>query len=653
MNTAAALAIFAAAVNVMTGIVAWFIRRAPDWHAARVASGIAFGAGLYNVCSLLLTLDGLDPAVYLGAARAAYVLAALVCAGWVVLAHLSAGASVPQWSRAVRGFVLGALGVTVALAVTGIHLRPTISVIEIPWAGVRYHYAVTTPIGDLYGVLILGLLATAGWRMIVRIRAGEKALTAYVVGFGVFVVCATDEVLVANRVITFLSLADVGFVAAVVPLTIQMVRRLIADGTRLSELTRRLEGDVENRTQERDDARAALVESERLATLGRLAAGVGHEINNPLTYLQFALSEIEDGVTGPALTPDVTTAIGHAREGVARIQKVVEGLRTYSQSGDARVSLDVSEVVRAALRIAGPRVRQHAEVRLQLDRSPAVWGSEPQLVQAIVNLLVNAGQAIDVGGRRGVITVSVGATPDGWAFMSVSDDGPGIAAEQRARLFEPYYTTNASRGGRGLGLFITRGIVDGHGGRLDVQSTSGHGATFVITLPAALEAPVARVAAMAPVAPVALPVELPSAGAPPAPAHRPDVPAAPRGALLLVDDDDLVRAVLCSALQKCWHVTAVAGAREALDALETARFDAIVCDLMMPGMSGIEFDEQLAERWPTLRACTLYLTGGAVNPSAEQFLARAEVRHLMKPVSGSVLNATLAELVRPGTAARR
>lgn len=621
MNLAALVAAAAATVNVVTALIAAYVSRAPGWRAARVIVAVAATAGLYNLTSLWLMREGMSDGAYQVGGRVAYLVATLNAVAWVWFAYAPRQGTRPEWPVAVRRVSGASVLVSVLLALTGWHLQPTVSIIDVPWAHVRYHYPLTTVLGDVYGLVPLGLLLLALSRLIVRMRTGEPELGISVAGFAAFFLCAVDEFLVANRFVTFLSLADVGFVGVVVPLTIQLVHRVVEDARRLDALSTQLEHEVRIRTSERDAARDALIESERLAALGRLAGGVGHEINNPLTYMFFALDEIEQGVQGRRTPADTATALAQAREGASRIQKVVEGLRSYSRNQGAPTRIELRAIVEAALRVAGPRLRHVARLDTSHAPCPPVLGDEPKLVQAAVNLLVNAGQAVEDLAGRGVITVRTGTTSRGDAFLSVSDNGAGIAREHLERLWEPYFTTRVERGGLGLGLFVTRGVADAHDGHVDVASEPGVATTFTLRLPG--------VRADAP-APGPATSALASA-------------AAPLGTLLLVDDDPLVRSSLARSLRRWWRVVAVESGQAALEALDHQRFDAVACDLQMPGLSGIHVADLLARQRPDVLARTVFLTGGAMTREAEAFLARPDITYVEKPVDVSRLNDALGQ----------
>jgi signal transduction histidine kinase/ActR/RegA family two-component response regulator len=665
VNLAVLIPFWAATITLTSGIVHVAFWRAPGWRVARASAAITLSAALYCSSAVPFGVDGLPVGVYLAVARLTYVAAFLHAIAWIVFAFGGPDGLVSAMPAFIRRLCAALLVVVAVVTATGVHLRHEVTTVDVAWAGVRYHYPVATPLGDGFGLIFPALMLIVFGRLVLRFRAGERELRWHIGGFAVLLGCATDEVLVANRVIVFLSMADFGIVAVVVPLTITMIRRLIADARRLADASVALEGEVRQRTEERDRAEGALVESERLAALGRLAAGVGHEVNNPLTYMQLALDDVRQYVAANDAPDSVREAIANAEDGARRIQKVVEGLRSYSRRQDAFELLDLREVARAAMKVAWPRLRHVAAVDTALGDVPLVMGDEPSLVQATVNLLTNAAQALTDSSRTGFqpvsaapprIVIRTGTAPDGSALLSVIDNGPGIPAELVTRISEPYFTTRSNAGGLGLGLFVTRGILDAHGGRFEVHSSEGTGTTVSIVLPAA-ETPwtdASRIERRPGVQPVAS-----ATGASPLERRGTEVPpvlsgAGPpidfalvstRGRLLLVDDEALVRDLLSRALGRSWDVTMASSGEEALRLLGGGRFDAVVCDLMMPGMSGMEMAETAWLRDPGLRRRTLFLTGGAIVPEAEAFLERSDVRYLTKPVRMAELNAVLQELV--------
>lgn len=626
MHLAHHLSILSVTVSFVTALTSFAVSRAPGWRAARSFGFVALTAAFYSVGDLVAATPGLPYAAYAAMARWNYLFAGLHVCAWFPWTFGGPEGRFGAMPRSLRRLVTIALLASLFFLVTGVNLRPEPHVIPVPWAGEVYTNLETTPIGDVYGALI-ALMLCLPFAAVVRQARRERGHGWVVAGFAVFFAAAIVEVLVANQVIVFVSPADIGFLAVVAPTAVRLIRRFVDDAERLHALSGRLAGEVRERTEERDRAETALVEAERLAALGRLAAGVGHEINNPLTYLQLSLERVARHLDASGAPADVRQSVEDSRDGAWRIQKVVEGLRVYSRRQDDRRVLDPAEVARAALKVAHPQLRHVANVHEDLAPTPPVLGDEPRLVQALVNLLSNAAQAVLEQHGAGTITVRTGVEADGFVFLEVEDDGPGIATEHRAHVSEPYFTTRASRGGLGLGLFVTRGIVDAHGGRLSFESPGDRGTRVRLTLPALDPA----VAEGAPAASTAAPV---------APAHDDPTPAE-RPHLLVVDDEPLVLRVLAEALGRAWRVTPAASGAEALEHLRTGAFDAVVCDLFMPGVGGMDVAAHLEQHDPALRARLVFLTGGAVTAEAQAFLERPDVAYLEKPVDIVDLDAFL------------
>jgi signal transduction histidine kinase len=237
----------------------------------------------------------------------------------------------------------------------------------------------------------------------------------------------------------------------------------------------------------REAMQTQLERAERLASLGTLAAGVAHEINNPLAYvltnLEFALSRLaESGAPKEDLE-----ALAEARDGAARVRDVVRGLRAFSRPGAGRRGpADAGAELEAALRLASNDIRRRARLETSLQPVPRVVSGDHELGQVFLNLLLNAAQAIPEG-RAGenVVRVEAGTDSAGWARISVQDSGVGIPPEVQRRIFEPFFTTKPLGTGTGLGLAIAHSIVVAAGGRIEVESEAGRGATFRVLLPPA------------------------------------------------------------------------------------------------------------------------------------------------------------------------
>jgi PAS domain S-box-containing protein len=374
--------------------------------------------------------------------------------------------------------------------------------------------------------------------------------------------------------------------------------------------------------------------ADRLAGVGALAAGVAHEVNNPLAYVSANLAVLDEalarltsaGPAGPAAAErldELRQALRDAMDGAARVRDIVRGLRQFAQPsrGEERAPVDVRTEIEAAVGIARNEIAHRARLRVELpERLPAVRAAPHELGQVFVNLLVNAAQAIPEGHAQDQEVRITAREEAGRVLVEVSDTGAGIDQADLARIFDPFFTTKPVGTGTGLGLSVCHGIVTALGGTIEVDSAPGRGTCFRVSLPAQAEPA-------------------------PAPRPRPAAPAATRrGRVLVIDDEALVGKSLARLLA-AHEVTVLTSPREVLRRVGLGeRWDLVLCDLMMPEMSGMELEERLAAEAPELVARTIYLTGGAFTERSRAFLA-ADRPHLEKPVDPASLRALVAERV--------
>jgi PAS domain S-box-containing protein len=372
---------------------------------------------------------------------------------------------------------------------------------------------------------------------------------------------------------------------------------------------------------ERKRLEAQLMLADRMASVGTLAAGVAHEINNPLAFILANLDYALDALRAhPDVDPDVPRALGEARDGGLRVREIVRDLKAFSRAdGDAREAVDLRRVLQSALGLAQNEIRHRARLEIEVDDVPKVTGNEHRLGQVFLNLLLNAAQSIPEGrGRDHVVRARTGTAPDGRASVTISDTGTGIPAEVLPRIFDPFFTTKPVGVGTGLGLSICHGIVTSLGGEIQVESTPGAGSSFTVLLPPA-------------------PVE-----ARPAAPDGPQPPAR-RGRILVVDDEALVGRAVTRILSHQHEVVARTSARAALEELARgAPFDLVLCDLMMPDMTGMELHARLQELAPAVAVRTVFLTGGAFTASARDFLARVPNARIEKPFEPDQLRSLVA-----------
>ncbi|MBL0940911.1 MAG: response regulator [Gemmatimonadaceae bacterium] len=627
--------------------------RAPRWRPAAWFAVVALTAGFYSTVDAAGALWSVTSAQMGWTFRANLVNGTLHAGAWLLFTHLQPGAHWRDISRPVRwAAVLGGV-IALAVAVSPFAVTPLPGeMLYVPGLGDPIPRAEFAPLASAVTLIPLAFFAVSGWRFFQRWRAGEPGTGFILIGFALFMVAVVEEVLVASGIVNFIYLADFGYICVVTPVTVHLLRGFVQDARALDDLRGHLANEVERRTAERDEARQLVVEQQRLAALGRLAAGVGHEVNSPLQYLRLSLDELE---LLPSVRRDANAMehLGHAFEGVDRVRHIVDALRTYSRpTGSDSAPLDLRDVVHAALRVGASQWRTDVAMEVDLEPVPLVRGHEGRLVQAVLNALVNAVYAVtsQPAGQPRRVHVRTTTTLAGWAEIMVSDSGPGFSAEIQERLGEPFVTTKADAGGTGLGMFVLRGIVQTHGGHLTCRNAPLGGAQVAIALPPADTVlpddlhDAVDVGSPVPVLPLRR--EPRAVHTPPSAPITPEKTASSRAAsvapsgirMVMVEDDAAsLRAYVRGLGAEGFVVQGFTDASAALKWLEDNSADIVVTDLMMPGMSGSEFASQLAARFPTLRDSLIVLTGGAVSTEAEQFLRSDTVLVLEKPISRMAL----------------
>ena len=377
---------------------------------------------------------------------------------------------------------------------------------------------------------------------------------------------------------------------------------------------------------ERKRIEAKLVLGDRMASIGTLAAGVAHEINNPLAYIMSNLDMIVEELLAHPQLGEVREMATEAREGAERVRRIVRGLRTFSRPDDERrVLLDVRQVLETSINMTFNEIRHRARLVRDFGESLVVEADEARLGPVFINLLVNAAQALPDGqADRNEIRVVTRRVADGRVLVEVHDTGAGIPTDIVGKIFDPFFTTKAIGSGTGLGLSICHGIITDLGGEIVVDSLPGRGCVFRVYLPP----PSDRDAIAVPAAPAA------------AAATKRTV-----GRVLVVDDDPVVGGSIRRIL-KGHDVTLVRSGREAMARLrDEQRFDLILCDLMMPEMTGMDLHREVARAWPDLTERMVFLTGGAFVHSARLFLETVPNERLEKPFDLHTLRALVQRYV--------
>lgn len=491
--------------------------------------------------------------------------------------------------------------------------------------GVSSSPAMALGLTPLFATFIAGWRWGLGWALAVVLEATVLA---------VFLPDLPDRYAAGPRAL--LDLLGVSLLAAMVMITslaFELAKNAALEAQRAAE---------RERLRAADEAR--MLRADRMASLGQLAATVAHEINTPLTYVMANLTSLESRLVQLAASDlhreraSMLEALAEAHSGAVRVADIVRDLKSFVRTGEEEQALlDLRAVMDMAARMAEAEVRERARLVKDYAEIPLVRASDVRMTQVFVNLLINAAQAIPAGrAAEHVITVRLAREGAGAVLVEVCDTGAGIPADILPRVTEPFFTTKAAGVGTGLGLAVCKTIVERHRGTLSIASEVGRGTRVRVVLPAAAEDATED-----------------GAGAAHGPRRR-NVTVEEERALrvLVVDDDDALVRALRRAL-RAHRLVCVSSGREALACLEADDgFDVVLCDLLMPGMTGMELYERLEALGLPVRERMVFLTGGAATPRARAFLARVPNRAVHKPVLPDELASILIEIAGPDVVGR-
>jgi two-component system NtrC family sensor kinase len=405
-----------------------------------------------------------------------------------------------------------------------------------------------------------------------------------------------------------------------------MKRVTIGGHDRVLTLTRDIT-EKKRAAEELTQQREKLYQREKLAALGSLLAGVAHELNNPLSVVVARAVLLEE--QGDRATHAAAVKIRTAAERCARIVRTF--LAMARQQAAERAPVRINDVVEAALEITGYALRTSGvEVDRQLDQdAPRVLADADQIHQVLTNLIINAQQALQdqAPPRRLSVATRLNAA-ERLVRVTVADNGPGIPTAVRGRIFEPYFTTKPTGMGTGVGLSVSLGIIESHGGTLTVDCPSTGGTVFAITLPCGeLDESITD-------------------------GTRPLERRLDRRAVLVVDDEVEIRQALAEILESAGHhvVTAASG-QEALERMGNAHFDVIVTDVRMPGLDGRGLYREIERRWPDRAQCVVFVTGDTLTGTVRDLTEAYGRPVIEKPFSPGDVRKIVARTAALGRAA--
>jgi PAS domain S-box-containing protein len=372
----------------------------------------------------------------------------------------------------------------------------------------------------------------------------------------------------------------------------------------VTDITERKRAEEERRQLEQKAQFAS-----RLASVGELASGVAHEINNPLTgvigYAHLLLTRKD-------MPQDIRHDLDTINEGAQRVAGIVRKLLTFAgqQKPEQRFA-NINEIISTTLDLrAYELASNNIRVAFQSARDLPMTIVDPgQLQQVFLNLIINAETEMKLAHGRGKLSIKTEHIGNK-IRISFKDNGPGIAKENLEKIFNPFFTTREVGQGTGLGLNLCHGIITEHKGRIWAESRLGRGATFFVELPIVTE-------------------DRQSVLLEP-PAKEPE--RVTKAKILVIDDEPLVRQLVSRVLSEEGHkVEAVDNAEDALKRIKSKRYSLILLDIKMPGMGGIELYKQLQEIAPSLKKRVVFVTGDVMGKRTTDFLAKTKAPYITKP----------------------
>lgn len=348
-----------------------------------------------------------------------------------------------------------------------------------------------------------------------------------------------------------------------------------------------------------------LAVAKRLMSLGTLAGGVAHEINNPLSFVLANLEFLNEALDDPDEPPEeLRAALDTAVRGAERVRDIVDGLEAFSRSEEELEPVDLRESLKTSVQLAANEIRHRAQLVEDYGDIPLIDANHRSLGQIFLNLLINATQALSTGNADdNEIRVATTTDDDGRAVVEIADTGVGIDDEDLEHIFDPFFSTKPVGQGTGLGLSVTHTLVDALDGHIDVDSEPGRGTSFRLVFP-----PSERSAG--------------SRSSSPAAAS----PSGEKPHLLLIDDSPEVLVSMQRRLKRFFAVDTCSSTADALHRLETREeeYDLVVCDVMMPEKNGRDFRDALARHTPRYLERLVFVSGGVFDPELREFLSQSD-----------------------------
>jgi signal transduction histidine kinase len=588
-------------VATCLAVLGYRFSRLPGWRDQRWFWILAASAALYAGCNAVVTLDVPEWVIHVGAHLNWLALTINILA-WTLHSAAHFHRSLSPIERAFVGL---------AVLIGGAALLPSVlleqRLVTHHFMHVPFREPPTTLLGTLATIPLFVAAIVPLWRFLKASKDSPDA-RRYAVGLLLLMGASLNDIAVATGRFNLPYLLDLALLPMIVLAWRVLMDRFIANTHRLDMLSTQLEGIVTERTRELAKAHEALMQAERLAAVGRLSAGVAHEINNPSTAVVSNLNYLKSSLEAGELPSDARDALDDSLVSMGNITRIVRQLLDTGRVAAADSSMRSTFNVASAVQRAAQTARLALELPFELSADvPAVFAVGDQLMveQVLVNLVVNGVQAVPPG-REPRIKISVESVT-GTVKVRVTDNGSGMSEEVARRAFEPFFSTKPFGKGTGLGLSVSLGLAKAMGGDLRIAASSPSGTAMELWIRSSL-----RLSSI------------------PAPAA--EGPAGALQRLLIVDDDPIVRESLSRMLSKVFVVETATGVSDARKRVSAAHFDAILCDVMMDEGGGEALFAWLERERPSYASRVIFVTGGVTNDAARRFLDGQSQPVLYKPV---------------------
>jgi signal transduction histidine kinase/ActR/RegA family two-component response regulator len=626
MNHEQVLGTVGATVGAIVALLTLGLSRAPGCRALRWLALIAATAGTIGL--LRAIADGfVDDRMVVWVSQLNLALSGVLVWGWVRYEAREAERAFGRLER-VSGRV--SLGISALSLVPSLLISVHVVRHSDGWSPVAYADVVPTALGAFAFVALLGFVCALIARYVRRWRHGQRMAGVHALGLGGFLLAGASDALDATWLHSGMHLMPLGLLWAMGWVGLGLVGQFVVGARSLAELSSRLEQDVVKRNEELATARATLLQTEGLVTLGRLSAAVAHEINNPVAVVAANLAYLRDARTStrPTASTDEYEAIQDTLASVDRISGIVRQLGEAGElagHGGTIFPVDLAGTIGAA--VAGARARAEAPPPVTVEASGRFYVSsqEASLRQVIASLVAAAMEALRSTDSAGGVRVSTRRQGD-LIQVRIEDDAPEQDDILRERRFKPYFDTRPEIVRNDVGLSVSLALVRMLGADLVLERSDENGSVVCIGLrnvppPAVLS------------------------GSPPSSRTQ-------RARVLIVDDDVLTRIGMRRLLGREYVLEEAGSVEQALAIVRQNQddLDAIVCDLVMPDGGAEALMASLQQTAPRLANAVLLLTGGAVDAATGAFLAAQAHRVVRKPVDVGTLRAMIEKVrVRRGT----